>query len=152
MSLTPAAASGEKKVTGGTCWQGRDTTTCRCCSLGPLFPHLFLSVCTRLPHPTLQPEDVEEEQDRDPPTSSRPGPSQRLPPPLLGGPGRGSWLPRPLLGQPARPRKGSPGQSQAGGVELEVSSPRQPDSTRPRALLHGAHLVRSPWGGGMAPL
>lgn len=54
LNLTPTAVSGEKEPTGGTCRQGLNTTTCRCCSPRSLSQHLLLSVASdRLPNPQL---------------------------------------------------------------------------------------------------
>lgn len=65
LNLTPTAVSGKKEPTGGTCRQGLNTTTCRCCSPGSLSLHLLLSVASdRSTQPTAR--DSGEEIVREP--------------------------------------------------------------------------------------
>lgn len=112
----------------------------------PLSGHLLLSV--RLPplHPTPQPQD--EQGGGEPGNPGVPPPAPQHPP-------------RPAQALPAgaptllRVPSGAPGTPQEGGLEAVPGwwggacgvQPRPLDSTRPRAQLRRAHLVRSPWGG-----
>lgn len=136
--------SGEKKATGGTCRQRRDTTTCRCCSLGaPLPAPAAVRLSAAVP-PDLT--DPGRGGGASPGTRivPRPRPCQRVPPPLLRVPGGARVSSAHSLGFQHAPERGF-----RGGPRLVGWSLQSPTQT---ARLHPPQGTAAPSPPGEKPL
>lgn len=127
-------------MTGGTCWQGWDTTTCCCSSSVPLCPHLLLSVQLWLPSQPTTPGSKEEPARTLCPPHPFPGPRQYF---LVPCPAPCSL--RPRKGHLRHPRHSRWGLRSWSILETAQPSKAAPISPGEEPLGWGRDPVTLPW-------